>query len=152
MFRLQFRYRMLWSVVGLFSTIVMAKPTTDLDDITRQEIAERLAPVGQVCEEGQPCSQEVKSIVVARTEPRSGEQVYNQACFVCHQPGSPLPGPKLNDAVAWAAKLQERGSYGQLLSNAISGIGGMPARGTCMDCSNEEISQAIQYMSGLKPE
>ncbi len=35
-----------------------------------------------------------------------------------------------------------------LLSNALNGFNAMPPRGTCADCSEEEIQAAINYMLG----
>jgi len=34
-----------------------------------------------------------------------------------------------------------------LLKHAIEGIRSMPPRGTCADCSDEEIAAAIKYMT-----
>ena len=33
-----------------------------------------------------------------------------------------------------------------LINNAWSGIGGMPAKGLCGDCTKEEIGLAVEYM------
>ena len=52
---------------------------------------------------------------------------------------------------AWAKAEKVAGGVSSLLSNAINGIRSMPAKGTCMECSDDEISVAIEYMSGLKP-
>ena len=34
-------------------------------------------------------------------------------------------------------------------ANAISGINAMPPKGTCADCSDDELREAIVKMSGL---
>lgn len=128
---------------------VQAAPAT-VDKITRKEIAERLAPATTVCLIGQPCANASAAPLVASGEPRTGEGVYGSFCTACHELGV-LNAPKKGDKAAWDAKLADRGSYEQLLTNSITGIGAMPPRGTCMDCSDEEISLAIQYMSGLTP-
>ncbi len=121
--------------------------SVEVDKVTRKEIAERIAPVGEVCLIGQPCANAVLDVV---TGPRSGEDIYGRYCTACHNIGV-LGAPKINDKAVWDQKLAAAGSYKQLLTNAIKGIGAMPAKGTCMNCSDEEISDAIQYMSGLEP-
>ena len=133
---------------GMMSSLVMAAPK-EVDKVTRQEIAERIAPVGEVCIEGQPCAS-AAPVVTASSGPRSGEKIYDSYCTACHTTGV-LGAPKKGDGDAWNKKLAAAGSYSSMLSNAIKGIGSMPPKGTCMDCSDDEISIAIEYMSGLKP-
>ncbi|WBA82585.1 c-type cytochrome [Endozoicomonas sp. GU-1] len=137
-------------VGGLFASLVFAKPTADLDSITRGEISERLAPVGFVCLAGEECASAAGVVASSSSGPRSGDAVYNQFCVACHGSGL-LGAPKKDDAAAWQAAEKTAGGFSSLLSNAINGIRSMPAKGTCMDCSDEEISIAIEYMSGLKP-
>ncbi|WP_257297099.1 cytochrome c5 family protein [Endozoicomonas sp. YOMI1] len=137
-------------VGGLFTSLVFAKPTADLDSITRGEISERLAPVGFVCLAGEECASAAGVAVSSSSGPRSGDAIYNQFCVACHGSGL-LGAPKKDDAAAWQAAEKTAGGFSSLLSNAINGIRSMPAKGTCMDCSDEEISIAIEYMSGLKP-
>ncbi len=133
---------------GLFASLVFAKPTADLDPTTRSEIGERIAPVGSVCLIGDECAS--GAAAVASSGPRSGDTIYNNFCTNCHSIGV-LGAPKKGDAAAWAKAEKVAGGFSNLLSNAINGIRSMPAKGACMDCSDDEISVAIEYMSGLKP-
>lgn len=136
---------------GLFAALVLARPTVGLDQTTLKEISERIAPVGSVCRAGEDCADASGVEAVASSgEPRSGETIYNQYCTACHTTGL-LGAPKKDDLATWQTKEKEAGGYSNLLSNAINGIRGMPAKGTCMDCSEEEISIAIRHMSGLNP-
>ena len=132
---------------GMMAGLVMATPA-EVDKITRGEIAERIAPAGEVCFAGQPCA--TAAPVAAASGPQSGEQVFGSYCTACHISGI-LGAPKKGDASAWEGKLAAAGSYDQLLTNAINGIRSMPPKGTCATCSKEEISGAIEFMSGLKP-
>ncbi len=136
---------------GLFAATTFGL-TTDLDEISRKEIAERIAPVGKVCEMGQECANNAGVVASASSssEPRTGQQVYDQFCAACHKIGL-LGAPKNGDTDTWTARMKEVGGFDKLLSNAINGIKSMPPKGTCMDCSDDEISSSIQYMSGLKP-
>jgi cytochrome c5 len=52
--------------------------------------------------------------------------------------------PKYASLEDWAPRI-ERG-IDDLVISAISGKGGMPARGACMDCSDNEIKLSVQYM------
>ena len=75
---------------------------------------------------------------------RSGEAVYNSACVACHGSGV-LGAPKLQVAADWQPRIDERSLDG-LLKNAINGYNAMPPKGTCGDCSDDEIKAAIDYM------
>ncbi len=55
-----------------------------------------------------------------------------------------LGAPKYGDVSAWALKLEK--GIDAVYANAINGIRGMPARGTCMSCSDDEVKSAIDYI------
>ncbi len=73
-----------------------------------------------------------------------GAQTYLRFCFSCHQSG--IGGaPRIGDTAAWA----ERSTKGRevLLQGVIDGIPpGMPRRGMCLQCSDQDLSDAIDYM------
>ncbi len=112
-------------------------------------------PVGFVCRKGQECISPLESgqslvempapLVVNSTPPIKlrGEEIYNQYCFSCHAAGV-AGAPKLKDADAW----EQRVSKGKatLLANTLSGFKGMPLKGACMACEEDEIQAAIDYM------
>ena len=73
-----------------------------------------------------------------------GKETYQTNCTVCHASG--LAGaPKFQDATDWVSRCQKKHLQG-LLRSAIQGLNAMPAKGTCMSCSDEDIKQAILYM------
>ena len=43
-----------------------------------------------------------------------------------------------------------QGGLDGLLAKAITGLNAMPPKGTCADCSDDELKGAIEKMSGLK--
>jgi len=100
-------------------------------------VAERLTPHGQVIMAGQT----VVSAVAAAV--RSGESIYSSNCQGCHNYGV-AGAPKMGDVAAWADRLTK--GIETVYANAINGIGAMPAKGTCMDCSDDEIIATIDYM------
>ena len=80
----------------------------------------------------------------AEAGPRSGEEVYQRSCFSCHAAG--LSGaPKTGDADAWGPRIEK--GMDVMLQGTIDGIPpAMPAKGLCMDCTDEELMAAIEYM------
>jgi cytochrome c5 len=74
---------------------------------------------------------------------RSGETVYNLGCAACHNAG--LAGaPLYADDSQWETRLIK--GLEMLTSNAYNGYNAMPAKGLCMDCSEEEIKRSVEYM------
>lgn len=106
-------------------------------------IAERIAPVGSVCVEGEECGAAAPAAATASAGPRSGDAVYQAACAACHATGA-AGAPKVGDKGAWATRLSK--GMKTLVKNAIQGIGAMPPKGMCTDCSDEEIANAVEYM------
>ena len=106
---------------------------------TNEEIAERLEPFGSVCRSDECGS----ASAVAATGPLSGEQVYNQFCFACHASGV-SDAPRFGNADDWEPRLAK--SVTDLVGSTVNGLGAMPPMGTCMSCSEDEISQAVDYM------
>ncbi len=73
----------------------------------------------------------------------AGKAVYDKYCAACHAMGSG-GAPKFGDPAAWSGPI----SLGMdaLYKNAINGIGGMPAKGNCMSCTDQNIKDAVDYM------
>ncbi|WP_339523643.1 c-type cytochrome [Pseudomonas sp. EA_35y_Pfl2_R111] len=121
---------------------VTAQATTD------EAIAERLKPVGQVCVMGEECKGVGAVAVAAGGGARTADDIIAKHCGACHTPGI-LGAPKIGDAAAWKARADAEGGLDGILAKAISGINAMPPKGTCADCSDDELREAIQKMSGL---
>ena len=140
------------SFFALLSTLSCTLYANKMDQ-DQIEVIERIKPVGSVCIKGVECPARkgnISNILQASASPRSGEQIYTKYCTTCHATGL-LNAPKKGDTGIWKTKLNAAGSYEKLLEHAINGINAMPPKGTCMDCSEEEISLAIQFMSELAP-
>lgn len=124
---------------ALFAAITFSSATfaADLTQNDYDAIAERIKPVGDVYLAG---SEPVKA---EPTGPRDGVSVYDTFCGACHSSG--ISGaPKTGDANDWAPRIAQGKDV--LKNHAINGFNAMPARGTCMDCSDDEIVAAIEYM------
>ena len=80
-------------------------------------------------------------------EGRSGEQVYKAFCATCHATGV-ANAPKLHDEAAW----NNRGkSLLEFLESSKQGINAMPPMGICMDCTDNELKDTIEYMMSAEP-
>jgi cytochrome c5 len=122
--------------LGLTFAALSAQAVTS-DDV----IAERLMPAGKVCLQGDESCGSASAAPAGGT--RTAEDTVATACNSCHGTGV-LGAPKIGSG-DWAARLDAKG-LDTLVSNAINGIGAMPARGTCSDCTDDDIKAAIEYM------
>lgn len=112
------------------------------------EIAKRLEPVGKVCVSGEQCEGVGAVAASAGGAARSADDIIAKHCNACHSTGL-LGAPKIGDNAAWKTRADEQGGLDGLLAKAISGINAMPPKGTCADCSDDELRAAIEKMSGL---
>lgn len=71
-----------------------------------------------------------------------GGLIYDNACSTCHANG--VAGAPEMIASAWAGRL-DKGTQ-MLITNAINGIGAMPARGGRRDLSDEQVAASVTYM------
>jgi len=125
--------------VLLFAVASLVMTQAQADDA---KIAERIAPVGSVCVQGdESCA---GAAAAAPAAARSGEEVYNTACTACHGSGI-LGAPKKGDVAAWNDRLAK--GMDKTLALAISGINAMPPKGNCANCSDDELKAAIEYMA-----
>jgi len=74
---------------------------------------------------------------------RSGSEVVDQVCAVCHASGA-NGAPKIGDHKAWAAR--EKRGLGGLTKSALEGVRKMPPHGGKLDLSDLEISRGVTYM------
>ncbi len=75
-----------------------------------------------------------------------GAQIYKQFCVNCHaqNPLINLGAPKIGDENAWKTRLQQ--NFSDLFSHLDEGVGAMPSRGGCFECSNEQLWLATLFM------
>ncbi len=125
------------TVAVLMTVALSAWAATDLE----KEIQQRIAPVGDTCMSGDDCA--AAPVAAAGGEPRSGEEVYKTKCFTCHASGA-AGAPKYGNAGDWAARSAK--GIDVLYTSALSGFQGMPAKGLCMDCSDDELKAAVDYI------
>lgn len=124
-----------------FATFAFAQAFAN-SDAANEKIRERIAPVGEVCASAECAG---GAVAAAGSSERSGEDVYKAACTACHGTGL-LDAPKTGDTAAWDARFEQ--GEATVLKHAIEGLNAMPPKGTCNDCSDDELLAAIKFMSG----
>lgn len=112
-----------------------------ISDKQHAAIEERIQPVGQVCLEG---DNNCGVAVAVADGTKSAEDIYNSNCMACHSTGA-AGAPKLGDTAAWSGRLDK--GIEQVYANAISGFNGMPAKGLCMTCSDDDIKAVVDYIA-----
>lgn len=109
--------------------------------VAAESLEDRIKPAGTVCMAGDDCASAVQ--VAATSGPRSGKDVYDSKCATCHANGA-ASAPILGDVAAWGPRIGK--GIDVLYTSAISGFKGMPAKGLCFDCSDEELKASVDYI------
>ena len=128
------------SIFSSILVVLVATLSLAVSASVKDEISERTAPVGKLCMAGESCA---AAAVQVASGPRSGEDIYKSKCVACHNTGA-AGAPKIGDAGAWAPRVAK--GVDTVYANAINGINGMPAKGLCMDCSDDEIKATVDYI------
>ena len=74
----------------------------------------------------------------------TGMGVYNKYCYTCHESNWHGARSK-NDTEFWDG-YEDLHGFDNIYNSVVSGVGYMPAKGLCKDCSSDEISLAIKYL------
>lgn len=85
-------------------------------------------------------------VVTERTPPslKRGQKVYAHVCFVCHQTGM-VSAPKIGHSATWFNRLNDAG-IDTLYQRTINGFNNMPKLGGCVNCTDNDIISAVNYM------
>jgi len=71
------------------------------------------------------------------------ERIYAETCSVCH--GAGVGGaPRPDNSSDWAPRVAA--GVEDLYYNTIDGLGSMPAKGTCMGCTEDELKAVVDFM------
>jgi cytochrome c5 len=126
--------------IGYKSVTASSSDSSHSETIVDKSVLERIKPVGEVRVD---TSTMVASAETTETAERSGEEIYNSKCAGCHTSGV-MAAPKYASLADWSSRIDL--GLDKLTSSAIAGKGGMPPRGTCMDCTDNEIKVTVQYI------
>ena len=79
-------------------------------------------------------------------DPNAGEKIFKQFCTSCH--GNPpiidIKAPQIGDKKAW--KIRRQMGMQTLMKITTMGVGAMPARGGCFECSDDQLRETIRYI------
>lgn len=71
------------------------------------------------------------------------ESIVDRHCQACHDAG--LAGaPKMDDADNWAPRIAT--GVDAMTQTVISGKGAMPPKGTCFNCTDDQLRAAVEVM------
>lgn len=79
-------------------------------------------------------------------KPDEGAQIVKHFCSNCHavKPLIPLGAPRVGIEAEWKPRL--KAGMAGLLKNTSEGIGNMPPRGGCFECTDKQLILAIKAM------
>ena len=133
-----------WAIAMIFIGFKALNSTSgdssNSETMVENSVLERIKPVGEVRID---TSTQVASAEIVETAVRSGEEIYNSKCAGCHTSGV-MGSPKFASLEDWAPRVGL--GLEKLTLSAIAGKGGMPAKGTCVDCTDNDIKITVQYM------
>ncbi|MEO2176307.1 MAG: c-type cytochrome [bacterium] len=114
-------------------------------DTVEASIIERIHKVGSVCIEGDSCAAgSSNGASVVAVSGGGAEANYKKTCSTCHAIGV-AGAPKLGDVASWAPRIAK--GMGVLYSSVINGMPpGMPAKGMCFTCSDDDLKAIVDYM------
>lgn len=111
-------------------------------DMSEEAVAARIAPIAKL-NTGEAIIPEAPAAPAAPAVARSGQEIYQASCFACHGTGA-AGAPVVGDAAAWGPRAA-KGIDG-LMNSALNGLNAMPPRGTCGNCSDDDLKAAVEYM------
>lgn len=98
------------------------------------------------CGRSSPANSNTPSAAGIASKPAAPKlaRIFDQSCAACHaKPGT--AAPQVGDRAAWAPRLAQGDA--QLLAHVLEGYKGMPPLGSCGDCSEEDFTALIAFMS-----
>ena len=124
------------SLIVLLSTLSIAATQDD-------EIRERIRPAGSVCVVGDACAGGL-AVAGGAGGARDAASIYQTSCVACHSTGV-SESPILGNVEQWAPRISK--GIDVLYTSTINGFNTvMPARGTCINCSDDELRAVVDYM------
>ncbi|MDT8893258.1 c-type cytochrome [Halomonas sp. I1] len=136
-------------IVGCLATLGLTGLTFAQEDASHEAIAKRLAPVGELCLQGQDCGTSTASAGGGAAGSSNGggdadgQAIYDAVCMACHNTGV-ANAPKIGDTEAWSTRL-EKGTD-TLYTHVIDGFNAMPPKGGDPSLSDAEVKAAVDYL------
>lgn len=75
----------------------------------------------------------------------NAEARYMSACFACHSTGAAgAPRVVPGNTEEWEPRLEK--GLEAVVENTVTGMGTMPPKGLCFDCTPEDLRAIVEYM------
>lgn len=129
------------------------------EDSAVKALINRIRPIGQVHVEGEGSAGNTTAAIKETTKEAptitkpaenaaavqgGGDKVtYDKFCAVCHTAGV-AGAPKFGDSSAWKDRIAK--GKDKLYESAIKGFKLMPPKGICMQCTDAQLKEAVDYM------
>lgn len=108
------------------------------------EVAQRIKKVGSVCIEGDDCGSATAGAAVTDAGGGGAEDNYKKTCATCHAIGV-AGAPKFGNKEDWAPRIAK--GIDALYASGVNGLPpGMPAKGMCFTCSEDDLHAIVDYM------
>jgi len=121
-----------------------ARKTADNERTKQAQNAAQQQAQKMVDEGKDKLAQKEKQLTTMASEATtSGETIYTKNCAACHKLGL-MGAPKVGDQAAWKPLIAD--GIEPLVTNAINGIGAMPAKGGNSQLTDAEVRAAVEYM------
>jgi cytochrome c5 len=128
-------------IIAILSNVFASSVENDnYNKVKEKAIQERLASPEKINLASNPT---FKSEVIEVSSAKSGKDIYNSVCMSCHMSGA-AGAPITGKADQWSERLAKGNDT--LYSNAINGIGVMPAKGGLMSLTDDEVKSAVDFM------
>ena len=131
---------------GILMMLICLYPGIAIGDTIEAGIVERIKKVGSVCIQGTSCAPGgADSAMVGDATGVGGvEENYRKTCSTCHAIGV-AGAPKPGDVLAWEPRIAK--GMDALYQSSINGLPpGMPAKGMCFTCSDDDLRALVDYM------
>jgi cytochrome c5 len=122
-----------------------------------KSVGERVAPFARVAVAGQDNtalkiepSTAAGSAAAGPAVPKTGDELYAQACTACH--GAGIGGaPKAGDKAAWGPRIAQGKDvlYDHALHGFTGKAGVMPAKGGRVDVPDDLVKEAVDHILGM---
>ena len=128
-------------IITILSKVFASSVTNDnYDTVKEKATEERLLSSEKINLASNPT---FKTEVIEVSSTKSGKDIYNSVCMSCHMSGA-AGAPITGKVDQWSERIAKGNDT--LYSNAINGIGVMPAKGGLMSLSDEDVKLAVDYM------
>lgn len=132
-------------IMGVLATLGLTAGMASAQDgdTSREAIAERLKPVGQLCLQGDECGAAAAQPAGGGGGGMSGEEIFTNVCAACHTTGA-AGAPVRGEAGDWSARVEK--GIDTLYDHAINGFNAMPAKGGNASLSDTEVKKGVNYL------